>query len=372
MWAARAPSTKHMPKLVVRGRCHPPPYTDPKYKGWTIRASEVERVMPKYVGKPVHVEHDTSKTVGRVEAVFRDKKSGALVVDLGLTEDNDGIELMKRIHAGELGELSLGYTAEGDQRTMARTSEPEPVEISICKRGAMQDALIFGITVDDVTAVASQKSQSVYKLPPVSIQNSKMSADQQHEQAAPAPSEADPLAKYSKDELVRKVKLAEEVETRKLEELKEALANFIAPAWDRVKQTGALAGKEIGPDLEKIAATTEGRSVIELTAAVSGNFLKFEKMYLESQEEIKRLQEENRKLEASKTALVAEDERKTPAFTGIAPLFAVSNSAAASEEPAHKKLRIADMFNGSVLLTDVRNSLSSGRLPRPDIGGKIV
>lgn len=362
-----------MPKLEVRGRCHPPPYTDPKYKGWTIKASEVERVMPKYVGKPVYIEHDTSvRPSGKVKSVFRDKKTGALLVDLAINEDNDGLELMKKIHSGELGELSISYNAHGDPKTKARTSEPEPIEISICKKGAMEDTLIFGIKVDDMAVVSSQKSQSVYTLPPVSIQNSnKMSTEEQTNVPTTSAVEADPLARYSRDEIVRKVKLAEEVESKKMDELKEALANFIAPAWSKVKlENPADDIPDIGLVMEDMLKSKEGRKMIDITAKLSGNFLKFEHMYLEQQETIKKLEDEKKTLEASMKPLVSEDERKTPFSGMIAPLFAsINNSASAADEPAHKKMRIADMFGGgntAAMMGDIRNNLSSGKMQRPD------
>lgn len=366
-----------MPELIVRGRCHPPQFTDPNYRGWTLLESEANKIMPKYIGKPVYIEHDKTKPpVGKVKGVYRDKDGGgSIIVDLSLDSNHAGWDTMKAIQAGELPELSISYDATGDEDTGERLSEARPLEISICKKGAMPDALIFAMKVDDYAVVSSQKSKSVYTSPPIYIQNSAMSTEQEQTIPASVPAVADPLSKYGKDEIVRMVKLAEEMEMKKLNELKDALANFVAPAYERIKLEDASAEiPNLGRSFESMMASAEGRDLINLTAKLSGNFLKFEKLYMEKQAEVKHLNEEKAKADASRAALQSEDERKTlrSEFGTIAPLFAVSNSGGASsttDEPGTKRMRVSDMFGTSTdakSLTDlVRNGMTAGTVPLP-------
>lgn len=350
-----------MSKLVIRGRCHPPPTTDPAYKGWKLKSSEIDRVMPKFVNKPVYIEHDKSKgAVGRVHAVYRDKESGSIVVDLSLNHDNLGWDAMKRVQSGELGELSISYDASGNEH-YARTSEAIPQEISLVKKGAMHDAMIFAIRVDDHVALSSQHKRSAY-----APSRTKMS--QSEETSAPVPTDVDPLAKYSKDQIARMVKLAEETETRKLNELKESLVKSLAPAYEKfVLEDGANEDRAFGPAVQKILATEEGRTVLNIAAKLSGNFLKFEKLYYEKLEEIKKIQEEKTKFESSKVALQTEDERKS--FLDVSPMFAVANSAEGEEEPAYKRMRIADLFSmeNKSSMDSIRNGLISGQIFSPPV-----
>lgn len=363
--------------MEVRGRCHPPPVKDPKYRGWALRESEVLRVMPKWVGKPVHIEHDESQVVGKVKSVFKDKASNCLVVDLTLDSTKAGWAAMEKIQRGELGELSLGFDAARD-KNFARVGDPIPIEISLVQKGAMNDALIFAMKVDDVVAVSSEKSKSVYASEPVSIHNSRHNPRSRmntttNEDGLAQGSETDVTTRYSKEQLARLVKIAEETESQKVNELKDAIANFIAPAWKKLQLTNATDGiPDIGDKIEKILDTPEGFDVLRATAMLSGNFLKFEKMYLDTKEQLDKMTEEKSKLEASRAALIAEDERKTSDFSGIAPMFAVSvaNSAGndGAETTSNKRPRISELFTPNEMksaMSSVKNGLASGQYLRP-------
>jgi hypothetical protein len=361
-----------MPDLIVRGRCHPPQFTDPNYRGWTLLESEATKIMPKYVGKPVYIDHDKTKPpVGKVKSVYRDKDGGgSIVVDLALDSNNAGWDTMKRIQSGDLPELSLGYHAHGNDETGLRTSEASPIEISICKRGAMPDALIFAMKVDDHAVVSSQKSKSVYTSPPIYIQNSIMTTEQEHAAATSVSAVADPLSMYSKDELARLVNLGVETESKKLNELKEAFENLIHPAWQKMMlEDKSAAIPNLGQSFEKIMSTEAGRDVINLTAKFSGNFLSMEKKYMESQAQIKLLMDDKQKADASRKALESEDERRAPRheFSGIAPMFTINNSGSETDEPASKRMRVADMFGGSSesMTEIIKNQMKAGNIRLP-------
>ncbi len=378
-----------MPVMELRGRCHPPPSKDPRYKGWSIWASEVSRVMPKYVGKPVYVEHDENKVVvGKVKTVFKDKISGSLVVDLTINNDNAGWDAMKAVQTGVLGDLSLGYEAWGIEETGARDSEAVPQEISLCRKGAMDDAKIFGIKIDGIASISSELGKSVYTSTPFTILNShnpptKMSASTE-DARAPATTSAPVVPDVTDPEIARLIALGKqtekrnaEIEKRRIDELRDLLLNNISPGWKKiVLNNPADEIPELGHAIEKIMESDDpsGRVLLQATAKWEGSYRGLEEKYLASQAKIKAMEEEALKREASKVGLGSAEERKvTGDFSGIASMFSagITNSSSSSStsssggEQAGKRGRYADMFVGMsdtpAMMNTVRNDLTSGK-----------
>jgi len=350
-----------MPNLEVRGRCHPPPHKDPKYKGWELWASEVDRVMPKYVGKPVYVNHDPSEAVGKVKKVYRDKNSGSIVVDLALDPTDKGLRAMKDVHGGKLRGLSLGYDAYENPVTKGRIGEAIPKEISLCEVGAMPDTLIYAFQVDDVVAVSSQKAKSIYTSNRISLQNSlrNMSAEQEATQAS-ATAAADHPSGGSQEDIARWVALGKEAEAKRVGELRDLVLKAFIPAYNQIISENPDAGIAGLPEaLDELMGTTAGQVMLKASGLLGGNYLQREKAYAAKDEEVKKLMEERQKIEASKTALVSEDERKVDMFK-FAPLISVANSGSAPEQSA-KRVRFADAFTPSnKALADARAEIKNG------------
>lgn len=365
----RMTGTKYKPpNLVVRGRCHPPPISDPKYKGWMMRTTEVGTVMPKAVGKPVYINHDYTKPpVGKIKEVYRDKESGSLVVDIALNSDHAGWDAMKKVQSLELGELSIGFDAIGNTKTKERVSDYDPQEISLVNKGAMEDALVFGIQIDDMTAVHAKNKTSVYATTQLhTVQN--MSTE---ETAAPAsssaPTDADYATKYTPDQVARLIKLAEETENRKIQDLRDALEKWVVPV---LKSNPEAADPGFGDAMERITSSRDGQIVTRTLANVSGNYLKLEAMYKEEKEAREKFEAELKARKESEVAIKAPEERNLM-LSGIGSLFSanVTNSAGeGADSNKRPRMSISEMFNSEAVRVGndkIRQDLASRAIVRP-------
>jgi hypothetical protein len=358
--------------LLVRGRCHPPPVTDPKYRGWMIRMGEENKVMPKAIGKPVYIEHDYSKKpVGKIKQVYKDKKSGSLVVDIVLNDDHAGLDAMKRVQSLELGELSIGFDAWGNEETGERVSNYDPQEISLVRKGAMDDALIFAIQIDDVSAVHTKNQTSVYTTPQIhTVQNSM--SEQTPASSSSAPADADFMTKYTPEQVRELVAFAETEKTRKLEELRRAMLDFVKPAWEAtVKENPDAADPDFGPAVERIVGTLDGQTVMRATANIVGNYKKLEAKYLAEKESREKIEAELKSRKESEIVLKSPEERNLM-LAGIGNMFSanVTNSAGDAEETPSKKPRMsfADMFNNDSIRASserIRTEMMNGQIMRP-------
>lgn len=364
------------PSLLVRGRCHPPPVSDPKYKGWMMRTAEVDTVMPKSIGKPVYINHDYTKPpVGKIKEVYRDKQSGSLVVDIALNSDHAGWDAMKRVQSLELGELSIGFDAFGNEKTGERVSNYTPQEISLVTKGAMDDALVFGIQIGDMTAVHAKNKTSVYATPQLhTVQNRFMSTEEIAAAVptpASAPVDADYTTKYTPEQVARLVKIAEETESRKLQQLRDAMEEFIFPAWQQtLKDKPEAADPNFGDALARITATKDGQTVVGMTASIIGNYRGLEAKYLAEKEAREKAETELKARKESEVVIKAPEERNLM-LAGIGSLFSANVVNSAGEDaPNAKRARptISEMFNSeSVRVTNdqIRSNLASRSIVRP-------
>lgn len=374
--AITLPNPKPMPKLEVRGRVHPPPHKDPKYKGWEHWASEVDTVIPEYVGKPVFINHEDTKTrVGQVKKMYKEKTSGCIVTDLTLDPTDQGMAAMKDVISGKLKGLSLGYSAYENPVTKGRIGRAIPKEISLCEVGAMPDTLIFAFQVDDVVAVSAEKAKSIYTSPPVSLQNSlnktrMTTTEQEAAQASAMTSTSDQSGNGLTAEMLRYIEIGKQAEAKKVNDLRDMVLNKLIPAYNSVIAEHPEAGLEGLPAaMEELMQSPAGQVVLRASGMLGGNYIAREKVYAAKDEEVKKLMEERQKLEASKVALSSEDERKVASF-GFGSLIHVANSGSASSAPVvgEKRMKFADAFipnNKSLsdMRSEFKNSIARGDQP---------
>ena len=338
---------------TIRGRCHPPPQKNTRTgnkRGWAIDDDETETTFPQYKGLPVYDEHLSNKYVGRVHKIWKEKPSGAIVVDIK-TDDTAYVE---RVVKGELGELSINFSAKSDG--VYRTSKPIPKEISICKIGAMDDAKIFAIVMESPTGektVMTVPKLSRYTPPPSSVHksNEKMST------AETTPKEKDVEVQNSEgDSAGLENRLNEEQKKeaykdyvfkkqKQIEKITNLVQGDILNGWKSAVQSNLIEfDPNFGCAVEKIAQDESSHCVLECMASYISNYQKL-------QNGVVAHEAKQAEAQAKSQVLQTRDERKIPlSFPKISTLFVkpeteveVANSAV--PVPENKKRSLAELFN---------------------------
>ena len=339
---------------------------DPSYRGWMLCNDEADRVAPRYVGKPVCVEHDVTRPMGTVTGMYKDKTSKSLVVDVSLNNDVSGLVALTRVLSGELRELSISFDAT---RVAVRTNEAWPTQISLVSKGAMKDAMIFTIWVDDSVMVCNDTKRSAYEPLPesqlVSIRNSLAKMSSAPAPASPAAPVADAAATDpAHQELLRLAKLGRESENEMYRALQEALAKNLSPAWAKVTANDPHAADAdmLGAATVSFMNTQEGRLVLAASSRISGNFLQLEAKYEETVAKLKQLEDDRAKELASRNVLGSADERSVP--------MNVANSAgaaSASTTASNKRHRLTDIPDVANYMESFKNAASLGESIRREL-----
>lgn len=125
---------------------HPPPTRNRKFTGPAFTEPEVETVQKLYKGKPVYVEHDSSKpAIGHVKS-FQRGPNGELMCYLYIDSSTAAAkEVIRKIKQGEYRDVSIGFLAavSEDYRMFDQFVLQE---ISIVEKGAMPNTniVLFG------------------------------------------------------------------------------------------------------------------------------------------------------------------------------------------------------------------------------------
>lgn len=131
----------YLQMLAVRGVVHPTLDKDEKYKGYSLRKSELVLAIKLWKGKPVYLNHDYSQPPCGTVNSLRQGLNGELVADLEVdTKTKTGALVLDGLNEGRYRGLSLGYS--GMLRDKTKVSTIKPIEISICEKGAMPDTEI--------------------------------------------------------------------------------------------------------------------------------------------------------------------------------------------------------------------------------------
>lgn len=164
----------------VMAICHKPPLDDPTSKEWFFRKDEIftssERSKPfiEYIGKPVCIEHDKTRVVGRVEELFMSSK-GDLMCGLRIYKKApEGAQAIINIKNGVWPDVSIGRRADIDVETYNGTNIT-PTEISLVAEGAIENSHIMHFNIGDivyeVTSVTNQFKDNISRLESQQINN---------------------------------------------------------------------------------------------------------------------------------------------------------------------------------------------------------
>jgi hypothetical protein len=337
-----------MPSLRVRGYFHPPPSTNADHRGWDLSEREVARASVLLKGKPVYCEHNKHERVGAVERLWREPKSRALVVDLALSADRAGGEVMRRVKSGELRGLSIGFFAERNQ-DWERVSEIRPNEISIVAKGDMPGTRIFEF--EDPQGIYVVPQHTVYSANSARSTTTMTEAPDQTTPASVPPERVQEALRL----LEEKEKADAEREVQERKRIEALVEGPIHQNWTKLVSERVL---EFRPDFgEGVAGLMErssGRAVLEcLASALEGNFTKLE---------AKRLEVVQKKAEV---ALASPEERKVPR---AAALFSKPEPPAATETPVPVEV----MNSASSTPTEFASLFSSNPQKRARVEGSMV
>ena len=126
----------------IRGRIHPPPENGKggKAKSFYLESEEMEKFMKEFVGKPVCVDHDLNRVIGRVLRLSYGQ-FGEIMADLYIDEGlPESLAIMERVRVGELKCLSFRYHTRKEE--YYRYGKPHPAEISVVVTGAVKKSRI--------------------------------------------------------------------------------------------------------------------------------------------------------------------------------------------------------------------------------------
>lgn len=131
-----------MRKSFIRGRIHPKPIENPEYKGMLFSKDDVKNVIELFKNRPVCVQHDQSKIIGRVLRIEQ-LKDGSLMADLFIDDSLKlGKEVLNGVKSGEYTHLSFSYASVQNSVTQDRIRKFSPLEISVVKKGAIAKSRI--------------------------------------------------------------------------------------------------------------------------------------------------------------------------------------------------------------------------------------
>ena len=126
----------------IRGRIHPPPENGKggKAKSFYLEKDEMDKFMKEFVGKPVCVDHELDRVIGRVLRLSYGK-FGEIMADLYVDESlPESLAIMERVRIGELKCLSFRYKTLKEEHY--RYGVPHPTEISVVVTGAVKQSRI--------------------------------------------------------------------------------------------------------------------------------------------------------------------------------------------------------------------------------------
>jgi hypothetical protein len=226
-------------------------------------------------------------------------------------------KVIEDLKSQQLRDVSIGFDAshpEGSYEAFGM----EPIEISLCKKGAMDNTHIMHFDVDGELYYSKSAMDSLYAventISPQSTQqiNTKM-ADITVQQL---------LERFGVkhiEELEYAVKTGQEAMQNEKTKAEEQLRLDQAAIEDYYKgQAGHMAPEEIskiGNALEHVSTQGEGVQVIHAMASCASNHKKLEDLYNKEREAKSKLEAENTEIkqrlaEQSQTALSTESERK--------------------------------------------------------------
>lgn len=332
--------------MIIRGRVHPPPNKDADFRGWSFRADEIASVMPRYKGKPVRVDHDPTRVVGKVDRIWCDPACGSLIVDLALNDDAGAWEAMRMVNDGTLTGLSLGYKAVRGAQS-ERASKPEPTEISIVSVGAMEDTEIFALKIGDMVRASAAKSRSIYQ----GRGDTQLSKPNMSDPVTT--SVTDFASKYTPDVINSMLQYAEKAKEAEREKCDALIKGDILSGWQAAIQNEHI------PHDRTFGAFMDGvkkdyPDMVEVLAGVFGNYKKYDDAY-------KAGKKAPMAAAVHAAGLTTEIERKRPRESHFADLFTfgqpdvvdVQNMAGNNDAPKRVKTN-TELFAPGALMADMQ------------------
>lgn len=333
----------------VMAICHVPPLDDPHSKEWFFRKDEIftssERSKPfiEYIGKPVCIEHDKTRVVGRVDELFMSSK-GDLMCGLRIYKNApEGRQAILDVKNGVLPDVSIGRRADIDVETYDGTNIT-PTEISLVAKGAIENSHIMHFNIGDivyeVTSVTNQFKDNISRLESQQINNNMEATPlaSTQKQAVPAAASAatttaaDPfLTEFGMTKEAIKAMAEREKAQRdaKIVEVKKKVAdekNGLSPWLTNLYEQKVITYDEMmttAKVLDENTNTPEGLVAVDVMASASHNHATVVAAQKKAVEEKAALEERVKTLEAqvqaqSKNGLGTADERFVPLASTIA------------------------------------------------------
>lgn len=342
----------------VMAICHKPPLDDPNSKEWFFRKDEIftssERSKPfiEYIGKPVCIEHDKTRVVGRVDELFMSSK-GDLMCGLRIYKKApEGAQAIMDIKNGVWRDVSIGRRADIDVETYNGTNIT-PTEISLVAEGAIENSHIMHFNIGDivyeVTSVTNQFRDNISRLESQQINNNMevtplASTQKPAAVAVAAPAAAVPaaaagavttptdpfLAEFgmTKEAIKAMAEREKAQKEAKIAEVKKKVddKNGLTPWLTNLYEQGVITHTEMmttAKVLEENTKTADGLVAVDVMASASQNHATVVAAQKKALEEKAALEEKVKTLEAqvqaqSKHALVSSDERFIPIASTIA------------------------------------------------------
>lgn len=311
----------------LRAICHPPPTTDPTYRGWFFRADEItkksERAQPMtdYIGKPVCVNHDKSKVVGRVEALHRSSK-GDILCDLWIDDSTPlGRKTLEDLRTQRLSEVSIGFKSLTNELDYAAT-DLRPSEISLVPKGAIPNSKVLHFNIGNrlyhSVSAMKQFTEDISPPPPQTI-------NQEMQTTAIVPdataTTVDPFVTefgMTKEDLKAVIARQKTEQLKHEEALQSKIESSILPWLAKLAENKQITTQHL-EDFGKATSTLQksgqtGEVVIEALAAASENHKLLEEKYQEIAKREKEQQDKITKLEetikeTSKVGLQTQEDR---------------------------------------------------------------
>lgn len=362
----------------IRAICHPPPKTDPAYKGLYLRADELSKdtehskAFGSYVGKPVKFEHGRydQTEIGLVTEVGQMSNGWLycdLLVDMRTPLGKWTVEEMKQ---GRAMDVSIGFDRLKNVHTK-ESSNMTPREISIVRRGALEKSNILLFNIDEKQKFLFKDAFHLFKSGISPNESQQLKSRMETTKPVETTQTATPINNFAQELLknnpgmtlegIQKIIDDKKRETEaKQAELSTKLADKekgLPVLIKRLVDKGLITNEQsiaFGKEVASMVAHDENPQALSVFCSLNEDFHAQELEYQKHQAETKKLQDELAALKANTTAasqvgLQDENERKRhKTAVDIAAAFVpqrIENSATPAASTAATPASLAAAFN---------------------------